>query len=118
MAKILLIEDDKIIQKIIRQRLSIDGHDILLADDGIEGVALAQSERPDLILMDMLLPRLNGWLATEQIKAKLINTPIIALTGAATTDDRQKMMAAGCSDLILKPVNFAELAAKINALLL
>ena len=116
MAKILLIEDDKIIQKIIKQRLNRDGHDVLLADDGVEGVALAQSEKPDLILMDMLLPRLNGWLATEQIKAKL-DTPILALTGAATSEDKQKMMAAGCSDLVLKPVDFIELSAKINALL-
>lgn len=116
MAIILLIEDDKIIQKIIKQRLKTEGHDVLLADDGIEGIALAQSEKPDLILMDMLLPRLNGWLATEQIKAEL-NTPIIALTGAATAEEKQKMMAAGCSDLVLKPVNFIELAAKINALL-
>ena len=117
MSKILLIEDDKIIQKIIKQRLEQDGHDVLLANDGIEGVALAQSKEPDLILMDMLLPRLNGWLATEQIKAKLIDTPIVALTGAATAEDKQKMLAAGCSDLVIKPVNFAELAAKINALL-
>ena len=117
MSKILLIEDDKIIQKIIKQRLEQDGHDVLLANDGIEGVALAQSKEPDLILMDMLLPRLNGWLATEQIKAKLIDTPIVALTGAATAEDKQKMLAAGCSDLVIKSVNFAELAAKINALL-
>jgi two-component system, cell cycle response regulator DivK len=118
MARILLIEDDKIIQKIIKQRLAAEGHDVLLADDGVEGVALAQSEKPDLILMDMLLPRLNGWLATAQIKAILIDTPIVALTGAATAEEEQKMMAAGCSDLVIKPVNFAELAAKINALLI
>jgi len=116
MAKILLVEDDKIIQKIIRQRLKTEGHDVLLADDGIEGVALAQSEKPDLILMDMLLPHLNGWLATEQIK-KNLNVPVIALTAATTAEDKQKMLDAGCSDLVVKPVNFTELAGKINALL-
>jgi DNA-binding response OmpR family regulator len=116
MARILLVEDDKIIQKIMQRRLKIDGHDVFLADDGIEGVALAQSEKPDLILMDMLLPRLNGWLATEQIKSQS-DVPIIALTGAGSTDDKQKMLAAGCTDYVIKPVNFAELTAKIDALL-
>ncbi|MCB9419242.1 MAG: response regulator [Ardenticatenaceae bacterium] len=116
MAKILLVEDDKIIQKIIQRRLKEDGHDVLLANDGIEGVRLAELEKPDLILMDMLLPRLNGWLATEQIKA-VQDSPVIALTGAATVEEKQKMMAAGCSDLIIKPINFAELSAKINAFL-
>jgi DNA-binding response OmpR family regulator len=116
MAKILLIEDDKIIQKIMKVRLKMDGHDVLLADDGIDGVAMAQSEKPDIILMDMLLPRLNGWLAAEQIKV-VSDVPIIALTGAAAAADKQKMLDAGCSDYVIKPVNFNELAAKINTLL-
>lgn len=116
MAKILLIEDDRIIQKIMKQRLKMEGHDVLLADDGIVGVAMAQSENPDIVLMDMLLPRLNGWLAAEQIKA-VSDVPIIALTGAAAAKDKQKMLDAGCSDYVIKPVNFNELAAKINTLL-
>lgn len=116
MARILLVEDDKIIQKIIKQRLYIDGHEVFVANDGIEGVTLAQSEKPDLILMDMLLPRLNGWLATEQIKA-IFDVPIIALTGAASSEDKRKMLAAGCADFLIKPVNFSELVTKINALL-
>lgn len=116
MARILLVEDDRIIQKIMQQRLKTAGHIVLLADDGIEGVALAQSEKPDLILMDMLLPQLNGWQATEQIKAEL-DIPIIALTGAASIEDKQKMLTAGCTDFVIKPVNFTELTTKINALL-
>lgn len=116
MAKILLVEDDKIIQKIMRERLIKMGHDVLLANDGIEGVDMTQAERPDLVLMDMLLPRLNGWQATKQIKA-ISDVPIIALTGAATIEEKQKMLAAGCTDVVLKPVNFNELNDKINALL-
>ncbi|MEJ2748627.1 MAG: response regulator [Anaerolineae bacterium] len=116
MAKILLVEDDKIIQKIMTHRLKRDGHDVLLADDGVEGVAMAISERPDIVLMDMLLPRLNGWLATEQIKAES-DVPIIALTGAAAAEDKQRMLDAGCSDYVIKPVNFDELAVKMKALL-
>lgn len=116
MAKILLVEDDRIIQKIMTQRLKIAGHEVLLADDGIEGVTMAISEKPDIVLMDMLLPRLNGWLATEQIKAES-DVPIIALTGAAAAEDKQKMLDAGCSDYVIKPVNFSELDVKIKALL-
>lgn len=116
MAKILLVEDDRIIQKIMTQRLKIAGYEVLLADDGIDGVATAISEKPDIVLMDMLLPRLNGWLATEQIKAEF-DVPIIALTGAAAAEDKQKMLDAGCSDYVIKPVNFSELDVKIKALL-
>ena len=116
MAKILLVEDDRIIQKIMTQRLKIAGYEVLLADDGIDGVVMAISEKPDIVLMDMLLPRLNGWLATEQIKAEF-DVPIIALTGAAAAEDKQKMLDAGCSDYVIKPVNFSELDVKIKALL-
>ena len=116
MAKILLVEDDRIIQKIIQRRLQMEGYDVVLADDGEEGVTKAQAEKPDLILMDMLLPRLNGWLATERITAKL-DIPIVALTGAATIEERQKMLAAGCQDYVIKPVNFTELATKIDSLI-
>ncbi len=116
MARILVVEDDKIIQRIMQLRLEIEGHEVIQAANGAEGVALAQSEKPDLIFMDMLLPRLNGWLATEQIKAHT-NVPIIALTGASTTEEKQMMLDAGCVDYVIKPVDFSQLFTKINALL-
>lgn len=116
MAKILLVEDDKIIQKIMQTRLKVEGHDVLLANDGIEGIAMAKSEKPDLILMDMLLPQLNGWQATRQIRVET-DVPIIALTGAATAEEKESMLEAGCAAVVIKPVNFNELNNKINTLL-
>lgn len=116
MAKILLVEDDRIIQKIMRIRLKKADHDVILASDGLEGITLAQTENPDLILMDMLLPKLNGWQATEQIKAQS-DVPIIALTGASTVEEKQRMLQAGCVDFVIKPVDFTDLLAKINTLL-
>jgi DNA-binding response OmpR family regulator len=116
MARILVVEDDQIIQRIMQLRLEIEGHDVIQAADGIEGVALAQSENPDLIFMDMLLPRLNGWLATEQIKAHT-NAPIIALTGASTAKEKQMMLDAGCVDYVIKPIDFSQLFTKLNTLL-
>ncbi len=116
MTKILVVEDDKIIQKIMQVRLRGLGYEVVMAGDGAEGVTLAQSESPDIILMDLWLPVLNGWEATEQIKA-VMDVPIIALTGAATIEEKQKMMDAGCIGYVLKPVNFAGLIEQINALL-
>jgi DNA-binding response OmpR family regulator len=116
MAKILVVEDDEIIQKIMQVRLRSLGHDVLIAHDGAEGVTLAQSEMPDIILMDLWLPVLDGWEATRQIKA-VMDVPVIALTGAATVEEKQKMSDVGCIGYALKPVNFAELIAQINALL-
>lgn len=116
MPRILVVEDDIIIQKIMRHRLEGEGYEVLVAGNGVDGVRLAQTEKPDVILMDLWLPMLNGWEATRQIKATE-DVSIIAITGAATTEDRQKMFAAGCAGYITKPVDFAELSAQIKALL-
>ena len=116
MARILVVEDDKIIQRIMQLRLETEGHNVIQAADGNEGIALAQSEKPDLIFMDMLLPHLNGWLATEQIKAQF-DIPIIALTGASTVEEKQMMLDAGCVDYVIKPIDFSQLFVKINTYL-
>ena len=119
MAKILVVEDDRIIQRIMKHRLEAAGHDVILASDGGEGVSLAQIERPDIILMDLWLPQVNGWEATRQIKASPVtnNIPVIALTGAATLEEQQLSAEAGCEAYIMKPVNFTELFAQIDLLL-
>ncbi len=116
MAKILVVEDDKIIQKIMRIRLQGEGYDVTIAGDGAAAVALAQSVKPDVILMDLWLPILNGWEATRQIKAAS-DVPIIALTGAATVEEKQMMLDAGCVGYALKPLNFTALFEQIDLLL-
>lgn len=119
MPKILLVEDNEMNRDMLSRRLQRKGYQVIMAIDGSQGVAIALSEIPDLILMDMGLPVLDGWQATEQIKAspttKLI--PIIALTAHAITGDREKCLAAGCDDYDTKPVEFTRLLSKIEALL-
>jgi CheY-like chemotaxis protein len=103
----------------IERMLKISGYQVITASDGAQAVSLAFSERPDLILMDMGLPVLNGWQATQRIKAKpetrLI--PVIALTAYALTEDRERCFAVGCNEYETKPIEFARLLAKIRALL-
>ncbi len=119
MPKILLVEDNEMNRDMLSRRLQRKGYQVIMAIDGSQGVAIALSEIPDLILMDMGLPVLDGWQATEQIKAspttKLI--PIIALTAHAIAGDREKCLAAGCDDYDTKPVEFTRLLSKIEALL-
>ena len=119
MAKILLVEDDTMNRDMLSRRLKWEGYDVITAKDGAQAVAYAASARPDLILMDMGLPILNGWQATIQIKAATETTkiPIIALTAYALTDDRRKCIAAGCDDYETKPVDFSRLLPKMQALL-
>jgi len=119
MAKILLVEDDTLNREMIRRRLSWEGHDIITAKDGAEAIATAQSEQPDLILMDLGLPILNGWQAVQQIRAipSTRGIPIIALTAYALTEDRDKSLAVGCDDYESKPIDFTRLQAKMLALL-
>lgn len=115
MAKILIVEDNEMNLDMLSRRLSRRGFDIVIATDGAQGVELATSELPDLILMDMSLPVLDGWQATRQIKSnpEVKHIPIIALTAHAIAGDREKCIAAGCNEYESKPVKFPELMKKI-----
>jgi len=119
MTKILLVEDDMFNREMVTRRLAWEGYQVISAEDGATAVALAETELPDLILMDLGLPILNGWQATQRIKAtpNTRHIPIIALTAYALTEDRDESIAAGCDDYESKPINFARLQAKIQALL-
>ncbi len=119
MAKILLVEDNEMNRDMLSRRLGRKGHEILIAVDGAQGVAMAQSEMPDLVLMDMSLPVLDGWEATRQLKAtaKTQHIPIIALTAHAMAGDREKCLAAGCDDYDTKPIEFSRLLGKIQVFL-
>ena len=119
MPKILLVEDNEMNRDMLSRRLERRGYQVIIAVDGQEGVALARSHVPDLILMDMSLPVLDGWEATRQLKAALQTRaiPIIALTAHAMSGDREKALEAGCDDYDSKPVEFARLLGKIQALL-
>jgi CheY-like chemotaxis protein len=103
----------------LSRRLQRKGHEVLIAMDGAQGVKLAQSENPDLILMDMSLPVLDGWEATQQLKAspETSGIPIIALTAHAMAGDREKCIEVGCDDYETKPVDFSRLLGKIQVLL-
>ena len=117
-AKILLVEDNELNRDMLSRRLTRAGYEVVIALDGGEGVALARSERPDLILMDMSLPVLDGWEATRRIKADpaTAHIPVIALTAHAMAGDREKALDAGCDDYDTKPIELERLLAKIDAL--
>jgi CheY-like chemotaxis protein len=119
MIKILLIEDNEMNRDMLSRRLQKQGYEVVIAVDGEEGVAKAQSEAPALILMDMSLPGMDGWEATRRLKtaAQTQNIPVIALTAHAMADDRDKALAAGCDDFDTKPVELSRLLSKILALL-
>jgi CheY-like chemotaxis protein len=115
--KILYVEDNDDNIFVVKNRLTRWGHTVLIAGDGHQGIALATAEQPDLILMDLSLPELDGWEATRRLKSagETKNIPVIALSAHAMTGDREKALAAGCDDFATKPVDFAELRAKIDA---
>ena len=119
MAKILLVEDNEMNRDMLSRRLIRKGHEVVMATDGQQGVAMAASEKPDLILMDMSLPLIDGWEATRQIKADAATrgVPVIALTAHAMAGEREKALAAGCDEYDTKPVDFNRLIEKIAALL-
>jgi two-component system cell cycle response regulator DivK len=119
MTKLVLVEDNEMNVDMLSRRLIRRGFEVVIARDGEEGVQRVQSEKPDLVLMDMSLPVLSGWQATEQLKADPDTRaiPIIALTAHAMAEDRQKAIDAGCDDYDTKPVEFARLLEKISALL-
>jgi CheY-like chemotaxis protein len=118
-SKILLVEDNEMNRDMLSRRLTRRGYDVVMAVDGAEGVRMAATERPTIILMDMSLPGLDGWEATRQLKAAPATRaiPIIALTAHAMSGDREKALAAGCDDFDTKPVDLPRLLAKIEALL-
>jgi CheY-like chemotaxis protein len=119
MSKILLVEDNEMNRDMLSRRLERKGMQVIVAVDGQQGIEVAQTENPDLILMDMSLPILDGWAATRWLKAhpQTQSIPIIALTAHAMAGDQEKCMEAGCDDYDTKPVEFNRLLGKIRALL-
>ena len=119
MAKILIVEDNEMNRDMLSRRLARRGYTMVVAVDGSEGVEKARTDTPDLILMDMSLPGIDGWEASRRIKADpaTASIPIIALTAHAMTSDRDKAIQAGCNDYDTKPVELPRLLGKIEALL-
>ena len=119
MAKILLVEDNEMNRDMLSRRLIRKGYEVVMAIDGEQAVAMAQSEKPDLILMDMSLPVIDGWEATRRVKAAEASSriPIIALTAHAMSGDRERALGAGCDDYDTKPIEMPRLLEKIDALL-
>ena len=119
MAKILLVEDNEMNRDMLSRRLARKGYDVVCAVDGQQGVDMVTSESPDLVLMDMSLPVMDGWEATRQLKAddNTSGVPVIALTAHAMEGDEQKARDAGCDDYDTKPVELPRLLGKIEALL-
>ena len=117
--KILLVEDNEMNRDMLSRRLTKRGYSVFMAVDGAEGVAKVRSESPDLVLMDMGLPVMDGWTATRQIKADpaTVRIPIIALTAETAEGEREKCLAAGCDDYDTKPVDLERLIGKIEAFL-
>ena len=119
MPKILLVEDNEMNRDMLSRRLTRRGYQVVMANDGAAGVAMAKSEIPDVILMDMSLPVMDGWEATKTLKAdpQTRSIPTIALTAHAMSGDRAKALAAGCDDYDTKPIELSRLLAKIQAFL-
>jgi two-component system cell cycle response regulator DivK len=119
MPTILIVEDNEMNMDMLSRRLAKRGFDVLAATDGAAGVEAATVSRPDLILMDMSLPVMDGWEATRRLKASpdTYGIPVIALTAHAVAGDEEKCRAAGCDDYETKPVKFPQLMAKIDAIL-
>jgi two-component system cell cycle response regulator DivK len=119
MTTILIVEDNEMNRDMLSRRLQRKGYEILIAIDGAKGIDVATANMPDLILMDMSLPVMDGWEATRRLKADkaLQHIPIIALTAHAMANDREKALEAGCDDYDTKPIELPRLLAKMEALL-
>jgi len=119
MAKILLVEDNEMNRDMLSRRLTKRGHEVVIAVDGQEGVTMAGAEAPEIILLDMSLPVMDGWEAAGILKAaeSTKSIPIIALTAHAMAGDRERCLEAGCEDYDTKPIEFKRLLGKIDALL-
>jgi CheY-like chemotaxis protein len=119
MVKVLLVEDNEMNRDILSRRLGRRGYVVVFAMDGEQGVEMARSEKPDIILMDMSLPVMDGWEATRRVKSDdaMRNVPVIGLTAHAMSGDREKALQAGCDDYDTKPVELDRLIEKIERLL-
>ena len=119
MAKVLIVEDNEMNRDMLSRRLTRKGYEVVVAVDGGEGIAMAGTETPDIILMDMSLPVVDGWEATRRLKAaaETQQIPVIALTAHAMSTDRDKALEAGCDDFDTKPVELPRLLQKIEQLL-
>jgi two-component system, cell cycle response regulator DivK len=119
MAKLLIVEDNELNRDMLSRRLVRLGYEVLLAADGAEGVEIAGSMQPDLILMDMSLPIMDGWEATRRIKSAHATRqiPVIGLTAHAMSGDRERALSAGCDEYETKPIEIDRLVGKIEALL-
>lgn len=117
MPKVLVVEDNEMNRDMLTRRLARKGFEAIAAVDGREGIELAQTAHPDIILMDMSLPVVDGWEATRRLKAapETRNIPVIALTAHAMAGDRERALEAGCDDYDTKPIEFPSLLAKIEA---
>jgi CheY-like chemotaxis protein len=116
--KLLLVEDNPLNRDMISRLLAMEGFEVLVASDGSEGLLMAESEQPRLVLMDMSLPVVDGWEATRRLKgnAATAKIPLIALTAHAMVGDREKALTAGCDDYDTKPIDIDRLVQKIRAL--
>jgi two-component system, cell cycle response regulator DivK len=119
MARILLVEDNEMNRDMLSRRLTRQGFEVAIAIDGQQGIDMALADKPDLILMDISLPVVDGWEATKQIKAddRTKHIPVIALTAHAMAQDREKALQVGCNDFDTKPVELSRLLEKIRGLL-
>lgn len=119
MATILLVEDNELNRDMLARRLARKAYAVNMAENGKSALEAVALDRPDIILLDMSIPVIDGWLVTKQLKAdpETAHIPIIALTAHAMTEDRQKALEAGCDEYVSKPVDFSELLEKIESLL-
>jgi len=119
MKRILIIEDNEMNRDVLSRRLRRQGYDVLIATEGLEGLRLARQSRPDLILMDLGMPDIDGWECTRRLKADEVTSaiPVIALTAHAMLGDRQRALDAGCDDFDTKPIDFAGLLERMHRLL-
>jgi two-component system cell cycle response regulator DivK len=119
MACILLVEDDELIRTMLVRLLKLSGYEVVSAADGVEALLAVGSARPDLILLDMGLPKLNGWQTTQRLRARreTAHIPIIALTAYVMDDDRRRALNIGCNAFVSKPIDFPDLLSTITRLL-
>ncbi len=119
MSRILLVEDNEMNRDMLKRRLERRDFTVLVAVDGVQGVEMVKSEKPDIVLMDMSLPEMDGWTATRTLKAddSVKHIPIIALTAHAMSGDREKALEAGCDDYETKPIDFDRLLGKVQQFL-